>query len=124
MAAQANITRRAALSTLSAIPLVALPAAVIASPVPAVERMDLLQAYNEWLYFERLILMGDIYPGQDRLKASRWVPCNTLAAHFHFPLRKVGSETGSTWETIPSPETRALQVLSTVGLDLRPLHER
>lgn len=88
-------------------------------PVP--DRAELLRSYNEWLFYGRLLLMPDIYPGikkpHDHMA---FVQRNTLASHYHFPLYN----SGLTWETVPSPATRALAVLQVVGMDFRPLEER
>jgi hypothetical protein len=57
-------------------------------------------AYSEWLHFERRMLQRDLYgENADVPERARWVPCNTKASWFHFPLR----ESGLTWETMPSP---------------------
>ncbi|RWX70523.1 hypothetical protein EN780_03110 [Mesorhizobium sp. M4B.F.Ca.ET.089.01.1.1] len=86
-----------------------------AAPTSEIPRDQLLAAYSEWLHFERLNLMRDIYPGQDMHEMLRYVPCNTRSSWFHFPLP---DDPRGTWETMPSPATRALAVMRTVGVDL------
>ncbi|RVD54547.1 MULTISPECIES: hypothetical protein [unclassified Mesorhizobium] len=82
---------------------------------PNISRIDLLYAYSEWLHFERLMLMRDIYPGHDVHECMRNVPCNTHASWFHFPLP---DDPRGTWDTMPSPATRALVVMTSAGVDL------
>ncbi|GLQ78090.1 hypothetical protein GCM10007881_16060 [Mesorhizobium huakuii] len=115
------MTRRAAFGAIASIPAVgaavALPVGLVVAKAtePNISRVDLLYAYSEWLHFERLMLMRDIFPGQNHHECARSVPCNTHASWFHFPLR--GDPRG-TWETIPSPASRALAVMTTAGVDL------
>ncbi|RWK12164.1 hypothetical protein [Mesorhizobium sp.] len=87
-------------------------AAAASSQIP---REEMLQAYSEWLHFERQMLMRDIFPGQDMHQMMQYVPCNTRASWFHFPLP---DDPRGTWETIPSPATRALAVMTMAGVDL------
>ncbi|MER9169495.1 hypothetical protein NKI12_19355 [Mesorhizobium australicum] len=98
--------------------------AALASPghrrlpaTPLLPRADLLQAYNEWLYYERRLLIREIYHDEhpDWQIMERYVPCNTIASHYHFPLQKTAGS--QTWETMPTPATRALLVLQAVGVD-------
>lgn len=85
------------------------------TPAAEIPRDELLRAYSEWLHFERLNLMRDIYPGQDMHEMLRYVPCNTRSSWFHFPLP---DEPRGTWETMASPATRAFVVMRTAGVDL------
>ncbi|WP_210164064.1 hypothetical protein, partial [Mesorhizobium sp. LNJC391B00] len=75
--------------TLSTLPIRGAAAAHVSpQPAPLPSQEELLQAYSEWLFFERLLLMRDIYPGErNPYRQTALVPCNTLAAHYHFPLR-------------------------------------
>ncbi|MER9696368.1 hypothetical protein NKJ16_31255 [Mesorhizobium sp. M0179] len=81
---------RALLGAIASIPAIRGAAAAHVSPQPAPlpSEEELLQAYSEWLFFERLLLMRDIYPRErNPYRQTALVPCNTLAAHYHFPLR-------------------------------------
>ncbi|RVC64055.1 hypothetical protein [Mesorhizobium sp.] len=123
-----RFSRRAMLlGALASVPAIGGAAAAVASPVssiPVPDRRALLQAYNEWLFYERLLLMPAIHPdARDPYREADFVPCNTLATHYHFPLRQSG-DTRPAWEIPASPATRAFLVLSTVGMDFRPLGER
>ncbi|TGS47512.1 MULTISPECIES: hypothetical protein [unclassified Mesorhizobium] len=81
-----------------------------------IPREQLLLAYSEWLHFERQMLMRDMFPGHDMHEMMRYVPANTRAGTFHFPLRN--DPHSLTWETMPSPATRALPVMTAAGVDL------
>ena len=86
------------------------------APAPEIPRDELLMAYSEWLHFERQMLMRDIYPDQNMHETMvRYIPANTRASMFHFPLP--GDPRG-TWDTIPSPATRALAVMTAAGVNL------
>ncbi|WP_434723102.1 hypothetical protein [Mesorhizobium sp. RIZ17] len=82
-----------------------------ASVIP---RDELLAAYSEWLHFERLNLMREIWPDQNPHEMVCYVPANTLAGTFHFPT----PDSGLTWETMPQPGSRAAAVMKTAGVDL------
>ncbi|MER8849313.1 MULTISPECIES: hypothetical protein [Mesorhizobium] len=85
-----RFSRRALLGAIASIPAIRGAAAAHVSPQPAPlpSQEELLQAYSEWLFFDRLLLMRDIYPGErNPYRQTALVPCNTLAAHYHFPLR-------------------------------------
>ncbi|ESY37873.1 hypothetical protein X747_24690 [Mesorhizobium sp. LNJC384A00] len=122
----ANFNRRLALMgglSAAGAAIVGGPTAVLASPghqlpaTPLLPRADLLQAYNEWLYYERRLLIREIYHDEhpDWQMMERYVPCNTIASHYHFPLLKTAGS--QTWETMPTPAKRALLVLQAVGVD-------
>ncbi|MHB9446926.1 hypothetical protein ACYG9R_09140 [Mesorhizobium sp. RSR565B] len=81
-----------------------------------VPRDELLRAYSEWLHYERQMLMRDIYPDQNMHEMMRYVPASTRSSLFHFPLH---NDPRGTWETIPSPATRALDVMTLAGVDLK-----
>lgn len=73
----------------------------------AEEREELLDAYDEWLYFERKLLHIERF-GMNAAKTSvRWTK-NTPATHFHFPKEGM-------WNEQPQPSTRAALVLSAIG---------
>ncbi|MGX5839774.1 hypothetical protein ACWGTI_03505 [Mesorhizobium sp. ArgA1] len=112
-----TLTRRAALGAIASIP--AIGGAVAATqasavPVPQIPQDRLLYAYSQWLHFERPALMREIHPGLNPHKMMQYVPCNTHSQSFHFPL----SESGLTWDTMPTPGTRALAVMTAAGVDL------
>lgn len=69
-----------------------------------------LMAYSEWLFYERRLLMAELYPGNP--DAQRFVPC-TRASNFHFP---------SEGEAAP-PSSRALGVMAAAGVDLAVIEE-
>jgi len=62
------------------------------------EHKKILEAYCEWLHMEKRLLNRELYPDDDR----NLTPCNTLASHF--------------WENSPRPSTRALAILTAVGV--------
>lgn len=72
-------------------------------------RKKLLNAYSEWLFYERRLLCMEIYP--DHKGADDFVPQNTGASDYHFP------SDGKHWNEEPQPSTRAAHVLDIVGCD-------
>ena len=75
---------RAFLRGLAALPLIGGGVTLIGNPTRAAEPVtsDLLDAYNEWLFYERRMLCLEQYGRKD---AESFVLCNTGATGFHFP---------------------------------------
>ena len=67
-------------------------------------------AYLEWLHMEARLLRLEIGWDFD------FTPCSTFAQSFHFP------HDGRSWQGVPKPSTRAVQVLEAVGVNV-PLQE-
>ena len=84
----------------------------IGNPTGAAEPVtpELLDAYSEWLFYERRLLCEERAPGGNW---EGFVPQNTGAARFHFPTVPGG------WRSAPQPSTRAAVVLSAVGCEWR-----
>ena len=115
MATHAHITeqnRRGFLRGLTTLPLIGGGVTLIGNPTKAAEPItpDLLNAYNEWLFYERRMLCIEQYGKRD---AEHFIPC-AGASGFHFPSFEAGG-----WEGVPKPSTRAAVVLSAVGCDWR-----
>lgn len=88
----------------------ALPASVTAEKLASAEITPaLLQAYSQWLFYERRLLALEMYPHAG-IDAERFVPVNTAAQLFHFPL-------GRDWRDAPKPSSRAALVLSAMGIE-------
>ena len=123
-----RFSRRAMLiGTLASVPAVAIVASSGTSnpAIPMPDRHELLRAYSEWLFYERLLLMRDLHPGistEGMYRETAFVPANTLASDYHGMLMR--HQSGQPWEELPSPATRALTVLQAVGMDFRPLGDR
>ncbi|MBR1249198.1 hypothetical protein JQ609_20000 [Bradyrhizobium sp. AUGA SZCCT0169] len=91
------------LPIVAAVPTAA-PAMLASAPVT--DRRA-LEAYASWLFYERRLLCGELWP--DWENAERFVGSNS-GAHWHF--RGDGD-----WRDLPQPSTRAATVLSLVGVD-------
>ena len=106
--------RRGFLRGLASLPLIGGGVALIGEPVGAAVPVDdsLLNTYSQWLYYERRLLSEERYPGRGR-EQNAFVPANTGAQGFHFPLWT------QDWRDLPSPSTRAAVVLSSVGCPSR-----
>jgi hypothetical protein len=68
-----------------------------------------LEAYASWLFMERRILCGELWP-QMGAEAERYVSQGNAGADWHF--RGDGD-----WRDLPQPSTRAANVLDLVGVD-------
>lgn len=103
--------RRLFLRALAALPMIGGGVTLIGNPsgVAAAPSMQMLAAYNEWLFYERRLLCIEAFGGSS---AEAFVPAGSCAHDFHFPL-------GSSWREAPQPSTRAALVLSAVGCDWR-----
>ena len=105
-------SRRGFLRGLTTLPLIGGAVSLIGSPTAAAEPVtdELIDAYNQWLFYERRLLCIEAYGSAD---AERMVPQSTGANHFHFPAFP------TSWRELPQPSTRAAVVLSAVGCDWR-----
>ena len=106
-------TRRSFLRGLTTLPLIGGGVTLIGNPTKAAELItpELLDAYSEWLFYERRMLCIERYGDRD---AEGFVPANTGAHLFHFPPSELGG-----WKAAPKPSVRAAVVLSAVGCDWR-----
>ncbi|WP_018262372.1 hypothetical protein [Methylobacterium sp. WSM2598] len=104
-------SRRGFLRGLTRLPLIGGGVTLIGNPTAAAEPVTpaLLNAYNEWLFYERRLLCIEAYGSPD---AEHVVPC-AGAAEFHF------STGGMDWRSLPQPSGRAVVVLSAVRCDWR-----
>ena len=111
-----NTTRRLFLSRVPALAAVAglfSRSAAVAAPLETLteaEREELLDAYDEWLYFERRMLHVERF-GLERVNyTENFIPC-TAAHNYHFPM----------WgePPAPTPSTRAMKVLAAVDCSWR-----
>ena len=109
-------SRRGFLRGLTTLPLIGGGVALIGNPTTvAGEAGDaLMNAYDHWLFHERMLLHMERWPDEPRPWAAI-VPANTGAEQFHYP--GYGRES---WRQVPVPSTRAALVLSTVGCGWHP----
>jgi hypothetical protein len=89
-------------------------AAALATTAPAMTSTSAtdrraLEAYASWLFMERRILCGELWP-QMGAEAERYVSQGNAGADWHF--RGDGN-----WRDLPQPSTRAAAVLDLVGID-------
>lgn len=105
-------SRRGFLRGLTTLPLIGGGVTLIGAPTAVAEPITeaVLEAYSEWLFMERRLLCVERWPGER--DTERWVPCNTGAKDFHFPI-------DTDWRSLPRPSSRAALVLSTVGCNWR-----
>jgi hypothetical protein len=85
------------------------PTATAAAPAATDRRA--LEAYASWLFMERRILCGELWPHMGD-KAERFNWFDNAGADWHF--RGDGD-----WRDLPQPSTRAAAVLDLVGIDWR-----
>src|ERR1700692_383418 len=114
--AGAKMTRRTIMNSLVALPIaaavpVASPA-MSSSPGAATDRRA-LEAYASWLFMERRILCGELWPhmGAD---AERWDFADNAGYGWHFRGRG-----DLAWDEGPQPSSRAAAVLELVAVDWR-----
>ena len=107
------LARRGFLHQLAGLPLIGGGVTLIGNPTRAAEPVteQLLDAYSEWLFYERQLLCRERWPGSRDAEAV--VPANTGATGFHFPAYP------ASWKDAPKPSTRAAVVLSAVGCGWR-----
>jgi len=89
--------------------IVAVPTTAPASPQTSDRRA--LEAYASWLFMERRILCGELWPDMGA-EAERYDYYDNAGAGWHF--RGDGD-----WRDLPQPSTRAATVLDLVGVDWR-----
>ncbi len=110
--------RRGFLRGLVTLPLIGGGVTLIGNPAASAEpiTMELLTNYNQWLFYERRLLLIEMFPDREqRAWAEALVPHGSRGAdRFHFPAYEQGG-----WEGVPQPSTRAALVLSSVGCDWR-----
>src|ERR1700682_2770632 len=82
------------------------PASAVAAPSLTDRRA--LEAYASWLFMERRILCGELWP-QMGAEAERYVSQGNAGADWHF--RGDGD-----WRDLPQPSTRAAAVLALVSV--------
>ncbi|MDP4026682.1 hypothetical protein Q8W71_29170 [Methylobacterium sp. NEAU 140] len=83
-------------------------------PVPEPEPVDRLALINyaTWLFMERRLVCRELYPHMGA-EAAMFVAANTAADLFHFPADH------RSWQDVPPPSTRAVQILDQVGVGWR-----
>ena len=103
------LARRGFLRQLAGLPLIGGGVTILGNPTGAAEPVteQLLDAYSEWLFYERRLLCLERWPGSRDAEAV--VPANTGARGYHFPAYP------PSWRDAPQPSTRAAVVLSAVG---------
>jgi hypothetical protein len=107
-----SVTRRVLMNSIVALPIVAaLPVAAPAMTSTSTTDRRALEAYASWLFMERRILCGELWPRMGT-KAERHVSLQNAGADWHF--RGDGD-----WRDLPQPSTRAAAVLDLVGIDWR-----
>jgi hypothetical protein len=114
--AGASMTRRLVMNSIVALPIAA--AVPIASPAmssaPATDTdRRALEAYASWLFMERCILCGELWPDEGA-QAERYDWHDNAGAGWH--LRGRGD---LAWNEGPQPSSRAAAVLDLVGVDWR-----
>src|SRR5437870_10792913 len=106
----AVISRRSVMNMfVSTAAIVAVPTTAPASPQTSDRRA--LEAYASWLFMERRILCGELWPDMGA-EAERYDYYDNAGAGWHF--RGDGD-----WRDLPQPSTRAATVLDLVGVDWR-----
>jgi hypothetical protein len=93
--------------------IAAVPTAAPAMPQTSDRRA--LEAYASWLFMERRILCGELWPHMGA-EAERYDWYDNAGAGWHF--RGDGD-----WRDLPQPSTRAAAVLDLVGVDWRQAKE-
>ncbi len=110
--------RRGFLRGLLSLPLIGGGVTLIGNPTAAAEPItrELLVNYQQWLFYERRLLLTEIFPSQEeRRLAEALVPHGGRGAdQFHFPAFERGG-----WQGVPKPSSRAALVLSAVGCEWR-----
>jgi hypothetical protein len=108
-------SRRAVLAGIvasAALPIAgALPVAAAATPSTTDRRA--LEAYASWLFMERRILCGELWPHMGS-EAERYAWFDNAGAGWHFRDRG-----GLAWNEGPQPSSRAAAVLDLAGVDWR-----
>jgi hypothetical protein len=85
--------------------------ATVAAPVTTDRRA--LEAYASWLFMERRILCGELWPHMGA-EAERYDRHDNARAKWHFDGRG-----DLAWDEGPQPSTRAAAVLDLVGVNWR-----
>jgi hypothetical protein len=95
------------MNSIVALPLagVPTPSALAGDALTRKPTKEELYAYAEWLANERSVLMHELG------EPERFSPVGTAARAFHFPLDD------RTWEDVPKPSMRCLNVLAAIGVD-------
>ena len=109
-----SMTRRLLMNSIVALPIAAaVPVASPAMSPPSAPNTDrrALEAYASWLFMERRILCGELWPHMGA-EAERYDWFDNAGAGWHF--RGDGD-----WQDLPQPSTRAAAVLDLVGVDWR-----
>ena len=106
------LARRGFLRGLAHLPLIGGGVTILGNPTAAAEPVTeaLLDAYSEWLFYERRLLCLERWPGVHH--PDGFIPANTGASGYHFPL-------GPERQDRPQPSSRAAVVLSAVGCGWR-----
>jgi hypothetical protein len=86
-------------------------ATAAARKLTAEQREELLDAYDEWLFYERRLLHIERFGLEAAKETVCWTVC-TPAALFHFPV-------GSDWQAQPQPSTRAESILALIDCGWR-----
>ena len=77
---------------------------------------ELLCAYSQWLFYERRLLLIEMFPDREMQRfAEKLIPNGSREAdHFHFPSEPLR------WDTQLQPSSRAAVVISAAGCELPP----
>jgi hypothetical protein len=115
-----TMPRRTFLGGLATLPLIGGGVTILSNPTKAAVPItdDLLGRYEEFLFFERRMLLMERYPDREERRFREGFypaprPSAGLRAEFHFPGGHIDR-----WVDVPTPSTRAALVLSTVGADI------
>ena len=115
-----DIGKRGFLRHLCALPMIGGSVALIGQPTAAAVPVTqhLLDAYDEWLFYERRLLHVERFGLNASRETTKFVPCASIAVdRFFFPSMESHS-TRPPWMDQPKPSTRSALVLSAVGIDL------
>jgi hypothetical protein len=108
----APMTRRLLMNSIVALPIAAaVPTAAPAMSPPSTPDTDrrALEAYASWLFMERRILCGELWPHMGA-EAEKYNWFDNAGAGWH-------SRGDGDWQDLPQPSTRAAAVLDLVGVD-------
>jgi hypothetical protein len=110
-----GVTRRTIMNSLVAVPIAAaVPVASPAmpsTPVGVTADRRALEAYASWLFMERRILCGELWPHMGD-EAERYDWFDNAGHGWHFRVE-------GDWQELPQPSSRAAAVLDLVGVDWR-----
>jgi hypothetical protein len=106
------------MNSMVAIPIAAAMPVAASTALPTIPTTDrrALEAYVSWLFMERRILCGELWPHMGAL-AEKFDYADNAGWHWHF-------RGDVDWRDHPQPSTRAAAVLDLVGVDWRQYPKR